>query len=232
MGVMDAVAIAEATAESIRDEATGQVKLKVVSVLKGDTLVKPDEIITAVYYGEVEAGRRFMLSGADPNAIQWSCLPINEASEKYLLEISKLEDEPLTRLKFYQDYLQHPDGMLNRDAYDEFAIAPYTGVQQLKPFMNHDQLVAWIREPELPADRKRLYMTMLGVCGDEKDVPLLDAMLRSTQQSSRGGLDALIACYLVLAGEKGLATIDEIFLKNPKAPYAETYAAIMAIRFQ
>ena len=231
MGVMDAVAIAEATAESIRDEATGQVKLKVVSVLKGETLVKPDEVITAVYYGEVEAGRRFMLSGADPNAIQWSCLPINEASEKYLLEISKLEDEPLTRLKFYQAYLQHPDGMLNRDAYDEFAIAPYAVVQQLKPFMNHDQLVGWIREPELPADRKRLYMTMLGVCGDEKDVPLLDAMLRSTQQSTRGGLDALIACYLVLAGEKGLATIDEIFLKNPKAPYAETYAAIMAIRF-
>jgi hypothetical protein len=70
------------------------------------------------------------------------------------------------------------------------------------------------------------------VCGDEKDLPVLEQMLRSTQKSSRGGLDALVACYLTLAGEKGLPLIDELFLANKKAPYADTYAAIMAIRFQ
>jgi hypothetical protein len=231
MAVMDAIAIAEATSESVRDETTGKVRLKVVSVLKGDSLVKPEETVTAVYYGTVEPGRRFMLSGADPEDIQWACLPINETSEEYLLNITKLADDPLERLKFYQDYLQHPESMLNRDAYDEFAITPYPVVQALKPFMNREQLVAWIREPEMPADRKRLYLTMLGVCGDESNVPMLEEMLRSTQPTTRGGLDALIACYLVLAGEKGLPTIDDMFLKNPKAPYADTYAAIMAIRF-
>jgi hypothetical protein len=231
MAVMDAIAIAEATSESVRDETTGKVKLKVISVLKGEKLVKPDEIVTAVYYGAVEPGRRFMLSGADPEEIQWACLPINETSEEYLLKITKLADDPLERLKFYQDYLQHPESMLNRDAYDEFAITPYPVVQSLKPFMNREQLVAWISDPEMPADRKRLYLTMLGVCGDESNVPMLEEMLRSTQPTTRGGLDALIACYLVLAGEKGLPTIDEMFLKNPKAPYADTYAAIMAIRF-
>jgi len=231
MGVMDAIAIAEATGASVRDELTGQVKLKVVSVLKGDSLVKPGEIVSVVYYGTVEPGRRFMLSGADPTAIQWACLPITEVSEKYLMDIAKLPDDGLERLKFYQPYLQHPDGMLNRDAYDEFAITPYPIVQQLKPFMSHEELVSWIKDPEMPADRKRLYLTMLGVCGDEKDVPMLEEMLRSTQASTRGGLDAMIACYLTLAGEKGLGTVDEMFLKNSKAPYADTYAAIMAIRF-
>jgi hypothetical protein len=80
-------------------------------------------------------------------------------------------------------------------------------------------------------DRRRLYLTMLGVCGDQKDVPLLENMLRSTQKSTRGGLDALVACYLTLAGEPGLPLIDELFLANKQAPYADTYAAIMAIRF-
>jgi hypothetical protein len=56
-------------------------------------------------------------------------------------------------------------------------------------------------------------------------------MLRSTQKSTRGGLDALVACYLTLSGEKGLVLIDELFLANKQAPYADTYAAIMAIRF-
>jgi hypothetical protein len=41
----------------------------------------------------------------------------------------------------------------------------------------------------------------------------------------------LIACYLTLAGEKGLPLVDELFLANKKAPYADTYAAIMAVRF-
>ena len=165
---MDAIAIAEATAESERDSVTGEVKLKVVSVLKGEDLVKPGQTVEVVYYGAVDSGRRFMISGADPKDIQWACLPITEVSEKYLHDIAKLPDDPLERLKFYQPYLQHPDSMLNRDAYDEFAITPYSVVQALKPFMNREQLLAWIQEPEMPADRKRLYLTMLGVCGDER----------------------------------------------------------------
>ena len=50
-----------------------------------------------------------------------------------------------------------------------------------------------------------LYLTMLGVCGDEKNLPFLEKMLRSTQKSTRGGLDALIACYLTLGRRKGFA---------------------------
>ena len=52
--------------------------------------------------------------------------------------------------------------MLSRDAYDEFARAPYATVKELKPKLNHDQLVAWINDPQVPASRKRLYFTLLG----------------------------------------------------------------------
>jgi hypothetical protein len=44
-------------------------------------------------------------------------------------------------------------------------------------------------------------------------------------------LDALIACYLTLSGEAGIPLINELFLANQQAPYADTYAAIMAVRF-
>jgi len=231
MGVMDAVIIAESTAQSVRNEETGEVKMRVVRVLKGDELVKADSMVTVVYFGEVAAGRRFMLSGVDPPNIQWSALPLTAESEAYVLNVTKLPDDGLERLKFYQQFLQSEDSMLSRDAYDEFAITPYPIVQSLKPFMNHDQLVSWIQDPEMPADRKRLYLTMLGVCGTEADLPILESMLTSTQESARRGLDALLACYLILAGEDGLKLVDEQFLANKQAPYADTYAAIMAIRF-
>jgi len=231
MGVMDAVIIAESTDQSVRNEETGEVKMKVIRVLKGDEIVKADAMVTVVYFGEVAAGRRFMLSGVDPPNIQWSALPLTTESEAYVLNVTKLADDGLERLKFYQQFLQSDDTMLSRDAYDEFAITPYPIVQSLKPFMDHDQLVTWIQDPELPADRKRLYLTMLGVCGTQADLPILESMLTSTQESARRGLDALLACYLVLAGEDGLKLVDEQFLANKQAPYADTYAAIMAIRF-
>ena len=73
---------------------------------------------------------------------------------------------------------------------------------------------------------------MLGVCGDERDLPLLEEMLRSSDRKAKAGLDMVISCYLILKGEAGLPLIEELCLANPKADYADTYAAIMAVRLQ
>ena len=232
MEAMDAVVIATALeSDATRDRESGEVMMRVEHVLKGSDLCTKGQKVKAIYYGEVTQGRRFMLSGVDPPDLQWSCLPVSERAEKYVLNITKLEDSDLERLRFFHDYLNDDESMLARDAYDEFAIAPYKAIQELGPEMNHDQLIQWVSDPELSTDRKRLYMTMLGVCGSEKDLPLLEKLMSSTQKSTRGGLDALIACYLTLGGEKGLPLVNELFLANKKAPYADTYAAIMAIRF-
>ena len=205
--------------------------MRIERVLKGGELVKQDQEVKAVYFGSVEAGRRFMLSGVDPPDMQWSCLPVSDRAEEYVGRITEIEDDPLARVRFYHDYLDDEETMLARDAYDEFAIAPYDVLKQLKSEMNHDKLVESISDPETSTDRKRLYLTMLGICGDEKDLPMLEGLLSSTQKSNRAGLDALIACYLTLGGEKGLPLINELFLGNKKAAYADTYAAIMALRF-
>lgn len=229
---MDAVVIAAATqSDQTRNKDTGEVMMKIEKVLKGSDLVKEGQEVRAVYYGDVSLGRRFMLSGVDPPELQWSCLPLSERAESYVAKVTQVADDPLERLRFYHQYLQDEESMLARDAYDEFAIAPYSVIKKLAPELDRDQLVQWISDPELATDHKRLYLTMLGVCGDEKDLPFLEQMLRSTQKSTRGGLDALVACYLTLAGENGLPLVDELFLANQQAPYADTYAAIMAVRF-
>ncbi|MFK8111269.1 MAG: hypothetical protein AB8B91_03680 [Rubripirellula sp.] len=232
MAAMDAVVIATSTQSDVtRNKESGEVMMKVVKVLKGDGLIEEGQEVRAIYYGDVSIGRRFMLSGVDPPELQWSCLPVTKRSEDYIDRLTQLPDDDLARLKFFYKHLQDEESMLARDAYDEFAIAPYDEIKKLSPDIDHDQLLEWIGEPEMATDRKRLFLTMLGVCGDEKDLPFLEKMLRSTQKSSRGGLDALIACYLTLAGEKGLPLINELFLANKQAPYADTYAAIMAVRF-
>ncbi|KAA1260721.1 hypothetical protein LF1_32620 [Rubripirellula obstinata] len=233
MEVMDAVVIASCTQSDVtRNHSTGETTMRIEKVLMGDDHIKVGDEVTAVYYGEVAVGRRFMLSGVDPPDLQWSCLPVTERGEAYVIKVAELADaDPAERLRYYDDFLQDEETMLARDAYDEFAIAPYSVMKELHDHMDHDQLVEWISDPELSSDRKRLFLTMLGICGNKDDLPMLEKMLRSTKKSTRGGLDALIACYLTLAGEDGLPLIDELFLNNKSAPYADTYAAIMAVRF-
>ena len=132
---------------------------------------------------------------------------------------------------YFQDFLESSDEMLARDAYDEFARAPYKDVIELREQMNHAQLVAWIKDPDIPASRRRLYLTMLGVCGDRTDADMLEGMLRSDDRKLKSGLDAMIACYLRLRGADGLALIEELYLRNKETEYADTYSAIMALRF-
>ena len=64
---------------------------------------------------------------------------------------------------FFQQYLEDSEDLLARDAYDEFARAPYEEVIDLKDRMDHAQLVAWIQDPDVSPRRRRLYLTMLGV---------------------------------------------------------------------
>lgn len=229
---MDAVVIASSVDSQLtRNLDTGIVKMKIHQVLRGGELVKVDQVIDAIYYGDVKVGRRFLLSGVDPPELQWSCLPLTEEFEKYIIGAIKLNDDPLTRLRYFREFLENDDRLISRDAYDEFASTPYEDMIKLGPDMDHDRLVKWVQDPELGADRRRLYFTMLGICGGNDDLPMLETQLRMPTKSVSSGLDALIACYLTLAGEEGLPLINELFITNKKAPFKETYAAIMAIRF-
>jgi hypothetical protein len=207
-------------------------KFKVVKVVKGESLVHPAQLIETIYFGDAKKGTPFLVMGVDPNNLMWSTpLKLGDRSRNYIPQLLNLPKEGSGRLEFFQEYLEDADEMLARDAYDEFAKAPYSAVQQLKPKMQHDKLVSWIQNPDVPASRRRLYLTMLGVCGKPEDVTLLEEMLKSDDKKAKAGLDALIACYLTLKGPTGMPLIEELYLKNPKAEYADTYAAIMAIRF-
>jgi hypothetical protein len=60
---------------------------------------------------------------------------------------------------------------------------------------------------------------------------MLESLLKSDDRRKKAGLDAMIGCYLTLRGPAGMPLIEDLFLKNAKAEYADTYAAIMALRF-
>ncbi|MFO0906579.1 MAG: hypothetical protein U0939_26485 [Pirellulales bacterium] len=207
-------------------------KFRIVTAIKGEKLIAKKPVLETVYFGEAKPGKKFFITAVGPENLQWSTpLPLSDRGHDYILSLGKLPKAGPERLEFFQNYFEDKDDLLARDAYDEFAKAPYDVVIALKPKMQHDKLVGWIKDTNVSTSRRRLYLTLLGVCGSDKDVPMLEEMLKSEDRKQRAGLDALLACYLLLKGPSGLPLVDELYLKNAKAEYADTYAAIMALRF-
>jgi hypothetical protein len=245
METMDVVVIARLTklpppvdpnAPSDFGADLSKAQFTISEVLKGERLVQAKQPIETLYFGEGSLGKEFLIMAVretlESSKLQWTTpLLLSERGKTYIHKLPSLPKEGADRLAFFQDYLEDKDESLARDAYDEFANASYEAVKELKDRMDHTQLVAWIKNDDIPASRRRLYLTMLGVCGGEADVPMLEEMLRSSDRKAKAGLDAMIGCYLTLTGEAGVPLIEELYLANPEAEYADTYSAIMAMRF-
>ena len=204
---------------------------EITEVLKGKGHFKVGDTFTAIYLGALEEDSSFLLMATDAPNFMWSSpLRVTDRAKSYLMKLSELPSGP-ERLVFFQDYLGDEDETLARDAYDEFAIAPYADLVSIKSKMKRQQLVDFINDPDVRLRHRKLYFTMLSVCGTREDARLLEQFMLSDDLDARAGLDAMLACYVTLMGEPGLDKVDELFLKNVDAEYTDTNAAIIAIRF-
>jgi hypothetical protein len=267
----DAVVLAKLVKEAppsanAADPNSGTATFQIVEVLRGPDSLKGTKEIGVVFFGDSSREKTYLVNGIGKDKIDWTTpLPLSEAAIKYVKQLATVPQNGADRLAFFQDYLEHADPLLSQDSYDEFARAPNAELKDLKPRMQHDRVVKWVQDPEVSPSRRRLYLTMLGICGSKADVPMLEAMIASdyetmkpameqmtrtallmgapiglpvwmeaVQQEERRkklGLDALVACYLILRGPDGLELVENRFLKNPHAEYTHIYSTIMALRF-
>jgi hypothetical protein len=253
------------TADS-NDPNSGMATFQIAEVLKGQEALGAVKEISVVFFGDSDRDKTYLVTGLGKDKIDWTTpLPLTPAAIEHVRKLPTVAPAGAERLEYFQEYLEHPDPLLAQDAYDEFGRAPYSDLHDLKPKMKHDRLVKWVADPEVSPSRRRLYLTMLGVCGTKADVPLLEEMIVSdfdamkpalvglvgtgmsmggpvglpvwieaVQQDERRkklGLDALVACYLILRGPEGLGLVENRFLKNPHAEYTHVYSTIMALRF-
>jgi len=204
---------------------------EIVTVLKGEKLLAGKKKFDILFFGQQEPGAEFLLFGIDPKELAWGTpTPLTEQGVKYLSALPKLPEAAIERLTFFQKYFEDSDPLLSSDAYNEFSKAPYSDIVAMKDRMQREKLLAWIKDPNVPTSRRRLYLTMLGVCGQPADVALLEKMIKDEDRQSRTALDAMIGCYLSLKGPAGLPLIEELFLKNDKADYVDTWSTIQALR--
>lgn len=207
-------------------------RFEVVRVLKGESLIRAGQRLETIYLGKGQPGDSFLIMGIDPATPLWSTpLLLSDRAVKYLEKIVSLPKDGAGRYPFFLDYLEDADPLLARDAYDELAGASYATLRSLKSHLRREQLLDWVQDRDVSATRRRLYFVMLGICGNEQDLPLLERLMASADRQDRQGLDMIIFCYLALRGEAGLDKVQDAFLKDRECEYADTSACLAALRF-
>ena len=194
-------------AENDTDPDSGKATFQVVDVLCGGERVQAGDPIKVVYFGEGERDKTFLISGigVEDNKLEWTTpLPLSATAIEYIRKLPGVPASGAGRLEFFQDYLENDDPLLAQDAYDEFARAPYSEVHELKGHMYHDRLVEWIQSSDVNPSRRRLYLTMLGVCGDQRDLAMLEGMIASDYSAKKPIVEQMVALGQALGGPLGL----------------------------
>ncbi len=236
MNNSDVVVIAKLTEIPKRsddiDAELPKASFEITQVMKGDAVVAPKMTFKTLLVGKYELGQEFLVMGADPPAVVWTTpMKASDRVIDYVKNLAQLPEKGPDRLAYFQGYFEDDESILAFDAYDEFAGAPYEDLIALKNRMPREKLLEWIKDPETVINRRRLYFTMLGVCGQEEDIELLEGFLKSGDRKQQAGLDALIACYLNLKKEDGVDLIEKEFISNKDCDYVDTLAAVSALRF-
>lgn len=214
-------------------EPVTQAVLHIDDVIKGKLAKGHEKIMQLAFSRAANPGEMFLITGITKDEkTQWSApIRLTKQSQVYVKCLAALTEKGAERLGFFQPYLEHGEELLASDAYDEFARAPYAEITAFKDRIDRQQLIKWIKSPDMPATRKRLYLMMLSACGTQDEVPLLEELLRQKNRKVKAGFDSVIACYLTLTGSDGLQLVEQLFLRDPDASYIDTYATIMALRF-
>ncbi|TWT65919.1 hypothetical protein Pla123a_48300 [Posidoniimonas polymericola] len=226
LGTADAAVIARLVREASSvmdagngplDPDAGKAGFRVEDVLFGEGIEPGKTEFDAIYFGESDKEAAYLIRGIG-EPYEWAIpLKLSDRAVDYVKQLRSLPESGPGRIAFFQDFLQDEDPMLAQDAYDEFARAPYSDVRGIKDQMDRQQLLAWIEDPAVSPSRRRLFLTMLGVCGTEEDLPRLESMLTSDSRRLIPAAEAAAAASFAAGAPLGSTLTIEAIRLNERA---------------
>lgn len=167
--------------------------------------------------------------------LEWETLATSELSLAYIVRAPDLRRPAEERLAYFCRYLENPDALVADDAYAEFGRARFDAVAKLADKLPMESLRRWLVDPSVPEARKGFYGMALGLATDaetrQANTACLEKLLTRPGSDFRSGFDGLLAGYLLLEGDRALATIERRWLIPPAAPLGDVLHAMTALRF-
>ncbi|WP_437188249.1 hypothetical protein SH668x_001686 [Planctomicrobium sp. SH668] len=213
---------------------TGTTEYEILQVVRGDeSQLKKGGKIAIDRFRSGKPGDLSLLLGTQiEDRLEWSSpLEVTETSFNYIIQAPSKESPTTERLEYYLKFLEFPDQTIATDAYSEFANAPYDDITPLGDKMPRDKLREWLSNKDLNPTRMGLYGLLLGLGGHPEDAEFLKSIVIMQPEDFRLGIDGVMGGYLLLTGSEGLEVLNETKLRNTKAHFSETFAAMQALRF-
>jgi hypothetical protein len=165
-------------------------------------------------------------------AVEWTDhTGISLTTAEYLRSLPRQELPVPDRLAWFVTHLESSDPAIAGDAWAEFGIAAYEDVKRCRKLYSPTRLRSWIADPNIGSERLGLYGLMLGLCGQPADAEFLRSQLISSETGEfRFGAEGLLAGYLLLTGESGLAATERQFLQ-PQSSTTSRHALLQTLDF-
>jgi hypothetical protein len=201
------------SADGMPGDVGDAAKFRVVEVLRGAERLEGAKEINVVYFGDDDPEKRFFitgLAGVTGPGLDWTTpVPLVPRAVEYLRKLPTLPTDDADRLAFFQEYLEDEVPLLAQDAYDEFARTPYSAVEELGPRMKREQILEWIQDPKVGPSGRRLYLTMLSICGQPDDVALLEELMNFDYALMAPGIAAALTTSAATFPSAGVGVVDE-----------------------
>ena len=236
LGQNHAAVIARRSDSSVPDlnsqKNTKYSSFEISAVLKGEPSLAGSTVVARPSGGDPKGGT-FLLVGKrsmSSKEVSWRVASsVTQAYREHMLTVIGLEQSGAQRLTFFQTLLEHADQSVSANAHLEFVVAADDAFERACDQLDRTKIRQWLSEPDIAADRRRLYLAMLARCGNAADAEWIQQELTAREDTK--SLDIRLGCYLALKGEAGLPLVHSRYLVDPQATIAETYAAIQALRF-
>lgn len=135
----------------------------------------------------------------------------------------------IERIGLFLPLLEDPEPLVAETAYGEISKAPYAAMRALRDRLDGPQLARWTESAPL-ADRRPLYLLLLGLSGSADDAQSIERqLLRPSVAMTRPDLPALAAALLELGGQDKLAWLESNWLLNEDRPVSLLQQVLVAL---
>jgi hypothetical protein len=149
----------------------------------------------------------------------------------YLQGAIALKDKSIgDRLRFFFNYLNDPDVSIATDALMEFGNADYKDMRPVAEKLDAKLIAGWLRDPGLALSRLGLFSSILGHCGKPEDAKLLKDILEDPKRKYSGGVDGVLAGFIMLVPTEGWKYLTEL-VNDSKKDFLLRHAALRTARF-
>ena len=175
-------------------------------------------------------------------AVGWKAIAADEMFIGYTLQIPPLKKQIFkdkNRLEWFAQWLDHPNHAISKDAYAEFALAPFQEVRDSTHAFSPAEVIDHLRDLSLQQQRRGFYGMVAGVLArqspKESQIACTNALIREiTEHQSndfQAGLDGIMAGLFIALGEQALPVLKRKGLFENTASPVDQRHLLQALRF-